>query len=153
MICFTVPNSILLQPGGQVPVFISPRNRVARLYPQALGSLFVASYVSQGYSGSIPTRLHTGFNCYSFWVSCYITSGRTYRENTFPSHIQENICLLLSDGLFPRIYLHGNICLSLVPLIHGNVFAVTGWFPRIHLHGNVFADSFPSNGSARHSII
>jgi hypothetical protein len=33
---------------GQVPVFISPRNRVARLYPQALGSLFVASYDLQG---------------------------------------------------------------------------------------------------------
>jgi hypothetical protein len=31
---------------GQVPVFISPRNRVARLYPQALGSLSVASYDS-----------------------------------------------------------------------------------------------------------
>jgi hypothetical protein len=29
---------------GQVPVFISPRNRVAQLYPQALGSIFVASY-------------------------------------------------------------------------------------------------------------
>jgi hypothetical protein len=27
----------------QVPVFISPRNRVTHLYPQALGSLFVAS--------------------------------------------------------------------------------------------------------------
>jgi hypothetical protein len=31
---------------GQVPVFISPRNRVAQLYPRALGSLFVASYDS-----------------------------------------------------------------------------------------------------------
>jgi hypothetical protein len=31
---------------GQVPVFISPRKRVAQLYSQALGSLFVASYVS-----------------------------------------------------------------------------------------------------------
>jgi hypothetical protein len=28
---------------GQVPVFISPRNRVGQLYPQALGSLFAAS--------------------------------------------------------------------------------------------------------------
>jgi hypothetical protein len=28
---------------GQVPVFISPKNRVAQLYPQQLGSLFVAS--------------------------------------------------------------------------------------------------------------
>jgi hypothetical protein len=32
---------------SQVPVFISPRNRVVRLYPQAVGSLFVASYDSQ----------------------------------------------------------------------------------------------------------
>jgi hypothetical protein len=43
---------------GQVPVFISPRNRVAQLYPQALGSLFVASYYSQGYGEGIRTRLH-----------------------------------------------------------------------------------------------
>jgi hypothetical protein len=28
----------LLQPGGQVSVLISPRNRVAQLYPRALGS-------------------------------------------------------------------------------------------------------------------
>jgi hypothetical protein len=34
---------------GQIPVFISPRNRVAQLYPQALGSLFFVSYDSQGY--------------------------------------------------------------------------------------------------------
>jgi hypothetical protein len=45
----------------QVPVFISPRNRVAQLYPQALGSLFVASYNSQGHGGGIRTRLHMGF--------------------------------------------------------------------------------------------
>jgi hypothetical protein len=45
---------------GQVPVFISPRNRVAQLYPWALGSLFVASYDSQGSGGGILTRLHTG---------------------------------------------------------------------------------------------
>jgi hypothetical protein len=41
----------------QVPGFISPRNRVTRFYPQALGSLFVASYDSQGYGGSIRPRL------------------------------------------------------------------------------------------------
>jgi hypothetical protein len=40
-------------PEDQVPVFISPRNRVTPLYPQALGSLFVASYDSQGYDGGI----------------------------------------------------------------------------------------------------
>jgi hypothetical protein len=42
---------------GQVPIFISPRNRVARIYPQALGPLFVASD-SQRYGGDIQTRLH-----------------------------------------------------------------------------------------------
>jgi hypothetical protein len=47
---------------GQVPAFISPRNRVARLYPQALGSLSVASYDSQGYGGGIGTRLHAGLS-------------------------------------------------------------------------------------------
>jgi hypothetical protein len=45
---------------GQVPVFISPRNKVAQLYPRALGSLYVASYDSQGSGEGILTRLHTG---------------------------------------------------------------------------------------------
>jgi hypothetical protein len=47
---------------GQVPVFISPENRVAQLHPQALGSLFIASYNSQGYGGGIQPRLHMGLN-------------------------------------------------------------------------------------------
>jgi hypothetical protein len=34
---------------------------VTQLYPRALGSLFVASYDSQGYGGAIPTRLYTNF--------------------------------------------------------------------------------------------
>jgi hypothetical protein len=33
---------------GQVPVVISPRNRVARLYPPALGFFSVAFYDSKG---------------------------------------------------------------------------------------------------------
>jgi hypothetical protein len=45
---------------GNVPEFISPRNRVAQLYPQAPGSLFVAFYDSQGYGGGILTRLYAG---------------------------------------------------------------------------------------------
>jgi hypothetical protein len=32
---------------------------VAQLFPWALGSLFVASYDSQGYGGGILSRLHT----------------------------------------------------------------------------------------------
>jgi hypothetical protein len=42
----------------QVPVFISPKNRVALLYPQELGCLFIASYDSQGYGGGIRPRIH-----------------------------------------------------------------------------------------------
>jgi hypothetical protein len=60
-----------------LPVFISPRNRVARLYPQALGSLFVASYDSQGYSAStrgLP-RL--------FWESRYIATAWTTQKTQF----------------------------------------------------------------------
>jgi hypothetical protein len=45
---------------GQVPIFISLRNRVTRLYSQALGSLFVATYDSQGYGRRIRPHLHTG---------------------------------------------------------------------------------------------
>jgi hypothetical protein len=44
---FTVSDSRLHNLEGQVPVFISLRNRVARLlYPQAPDFLFVASYDS-----------------------------------------------------------------------------------------------------------
>jgi hypothetical protein len=34
---------------------------VAQLYPQALDSIFVASYGSQGYGGNILNPLHTGW--------------------------------------------------------------------------------------------
>jgi hypothetical protein len=44
----------------QVPVFLSPRNRVAHLYARAQASLYVASYDSQGYGGGILTLLETG---------------------------------------------------------------------------------------------
>jgi hypothetical protein len=50
---------------GQVPVFTSPRNRVAQLFSQILGFLFIASYDSQGYGGGIRPLLHTGLN--SLW--------------------------------------------------------------------------------------
>jgi hypothetical protein len=66
----------LPQPEGQVPVFISPRNRVAQLYTRALGSLFVASYDSQGYGGGILTRLHTGLTSFQKSKSKSLTSGK-----------------------------------------------------------------------------
>jgi hypothetical protein len=54
---FTVSSEIPPNLERQVPVFISPGNRVAQLYPRALGSIFVASYHSQGYSWERGTML------------------------------------------------------------------------------------------------
>jgi hypothetical protein len=59
---------------GQVPLFIFPRNRVAWLYPQALGSFFIASYDSQGYCRSIRPRLHKGYESFSSQSQSYITT-------------------------------------------------------------------------------
>jgi hypothetical protein len=56
---------------GQVPVFISPRIRVAQLYFQSLGSLFAFSYDSQGYGGGIRPRLHTQFY---FCINVHLSS-------------------------------------------------------------------------------
>jgi hypothetical protein len=45
---------------NQVPVFMCPSDRVAHLYHQALGSLSITLYNTQGYSGGILTLLHVG---------------------------------------------------------------------------------------------
>jgi hypothetical protein len=67
---------------GQVPAFIFPRNRVAQLYPQALGFFFVSSYDSQGYGGGIRTRLYVGYSQLDGYSS-YIASGRTQQKTPF----------------------------------------------------------------------
>jgi hypothetical protein len=51
---------------GQVPVFISPRNKVAQLHLQALGSLSITSCYPQAYSGDIQTS--QGVEWYSLWA-------------------------------------------------------------------------------------
>jgi hypothetical protein len=57
---FTVLDSELPNMEGQVPAFVFLGERVTQLYPQAMSSIFVASYDSQGYGLYIRTRLHTG---------------------------------------------------------------------------------------------
>jgi hypothetical protein len=79
---FTVSDSRLPNLEAQVPVFISPRNRVAQEYPQGLGSHFVASHDSQGYGGSIRVRLHEGNNSLSKWKSKLLYDWR-YTANQF----------------------------------------------------------------------
>jgi hypothetical protein len=79
----------------QIPLFISPRKRVAQLYPQAPGSLFVASYYSQGYGGGFGPRLHMGFIPQLAWDPCYTASGRPEQKIPFRnnSSIVIEICL------------------------------------------------------------
>jgi hypothetical protein len=106
--------------GGKVPVFISPKNRVAQLNPLALGSLFVASYDSQGYSGGILTRLHT------YMGTVVLIASRTLNAQiTFPfavlllrgSHLccvlpsthQGPLCIYLSRGRCPATGLHATM--------------------------------------------
>jgi hypothetical protein len=70
---------------GQVPVFISPRSRVTQLYPQALGSLFVAYNDSQGYGGGIRSRLHMGCSDPKLqFNSRYIASEQTRQKKAPP---------------------------------------------------------------------
>jgi hypothetical protein len=67
---------------GEAPIFISSRNMVARLYPQALGSFFVASYDSQGYGGGIRSRLRAGATTTErarLPLSCVISLPTKYR--------------------------------------------------------------------------
>jgi hypothetical protein len=67
---------------GQVPIFIYPRNRVAQLYPRALGTLYVASYNSQGCGGGILTRPHIGKIMFDWYNDCLnvVNDGNHLRE-------------------------------------------------------------------------
>jgi hypothetical protein len=96
---------------GQVPVFISPRNRVAHLYPQTLRSILVASYHSQGCGGGILIHLHT-----RIWTTkrvLVITSQLAPVEST---------SLLLLFKLFPWEYV---LFVKALPSNGSGIFAIT----------------------------
>jgi hypothetical protein len=80
---------------GQVPVFISPRKRVAQIYPQALGSFFVASYDSQGFGGGIRIRLHEGYTTNSLLFSYDTDCVENDVSNTSPLP-RELLCLIFA---------------------------------------------------------
>jgi hypothetical protein len=60
----------LPQPGGPGSLIYIPRNRVAQLYPRALGSLFVASYDSQGLRWRHSNPPPHGFRIYKVRSQC-----------------------------------------------------------------------------------
>jgi hypothetical protein len=67
---------------GQVTIFISPRNRVAQLYSQVLGSLSVASEDSREVFEPTSTRTDSQL---THWSNCpaYNTSTRTAHKTSF----------------------------------------------------------------------
>jgi hypothetical protein len=65
-----------------------PSDRVAQLYPQAPGSLFIDFYDLQGYSGGILTCLHMENNVSIFTVI----------EKTKEAPSKKRVTVLLQDG-------------------------------------------------------
>jgi hypothetical protein len=63
--------------GDQVPIFISPRNRVVHLYPQALGLLFLQMLMATYYAASGWTKFKTLCSeLLGFWTSSIIQYSR-----------------------------------------------------------------------------
>jgi hypothetical protein len=68
-----------------------------QLYLWALGSLFVASYGSQGYGGVVLTRLHTGALKTDFLLKIYKNSVRTSKETHYVSVTETNRLMLFGE--------------------------------------------------------
>jgi hypothetical protein len=85
---FTVSNSRLPQPGGPGPRIYIPQEQGGPIIPQALGSLFVASYDSQGYGGVIRRRQSLRWSrnprlCHVYNSPPYSTCGTwVHKHNT-----------------------------------------------------------------------
>jgi hypothetical protein len=132
---FTVSDLRFPHPGGQIPVFISPRNSVSQLYPQALGSFFIASYDSQGYNGGIRLRLHTG----SSWLLLF-NLGTDQQRKHLQTRVQENICWLPAsmETLSRTGWFSTETCLSIHSLamgLHVTVFICVTFMSRVDKRG------------------
>jgi hypothetical protein len=101
---------------GQIPVFISRRNRVAQLYPRALGSLFVTSYDAQGYLGGIRNRLPA-------WGS-HMAAGPRYRPRT---DCTENVSSIIARYLVTGETTCPQICFQATAIALSRVYTAVTW--------------------------
>jgi hypothetical protein len=81
--CFTVSDSRIPQLGGPGLRICTLQNIVARSYPQALVSLFVASCDSQGCGGCTRPRLHPDIKVEVTLFLAYSISARTTWRTQF----------------------------------------------------------------------
>jgi hypothetical protein len=87
-----------------VPTFISPKDRVAQLYPQASGSFFVAFYDSQVKDGSILTNLHTRND----FINNILISGHTAKDLNCPTTLSKKSSISNFGKIFLTIFeIHG----------------------------------------------
>jgi hypothetical protein len=130
---FQIQDSPILE--GQVPVFISPRNSVAWLYPQVLGSLPVTSYDSQGYGGGIRPHLHMGVS-----LSCKHTL--TIQPRVRP-HGKQVHCPAKDVLLLPRLLKQKGVYRALHSNKHSTEPQIT-LLLLLCVCWNVHTESFPS---------
>jgi hypothetical protein len=80
----------------QSSVFLSPADRVAQLYLQAPGSLFLAFCHSQGYGGGILTRLHTAYTRMNVpLIQSHVPSNPASSHHTNNTHTSLSHCITL----------------------------------------------------------
>jgi hypothetical protein len=83
---------------GQIPVFISPRNRAAKSSPQGTGFPFRRLYYSQGHGGGILTRTR------GFLLLHHMANARTAERTPFAAFYSRplpNNCYCLESHYFP----------------------------------------------------
>jgi hypothetical protein len=103
----------LPQTGGPGPRIYIPRKKVTQVYFRALGSFFVASYDSQGYSTGILTHFHTDEKQCS--DSCYFATDGQSTSLYW--------CRATRLALIPRFLLLSDICgLHVVTMYKSEVF-------------------------------
>jgi hypothetical protein len=91
---------------GQVPVFISPRNRVAQLYPPALGLDSLVGLIRQTQPLHAPNRKHCFFVDVVWWcITCSIVEALfVWYQTMWQYHVSQltYCCMipLLSWSLF-----------------------------------------------------